>query len=382
MRALTAVLCLGSLGMFHLSAQTAVLEDFSSARIPWLPYEGPPQTGGIENGMYKLKSNGMSGDGYGLYFQFLPYPYLAPNGFAQSWIKSGTADPNANRLSFKIKCDRRLDGGEMNFGTYVKTRKNTDGSWQGQHFYHGSYGTHYPNRWMIMSFNRVPQHRVGNSPTANYPEDPEWVQPTTGSPVHYFEGLTRFYLSWWSAGSIGATCWFDDFQFATVPGEPETFVSGTTVTHDGTAYEVSWNGPKNQSITYDVRYSTQSLKTIGFTNGTDGGTAETPGNDYTGVVWRSPNMAEASVLYIGVRPRGQTAFTELKIPALNSAGTNPTSKCDVNGDGQTNDTDVSLSIDSTLGKRACTADVDNNGACDVVDVQRVVNARSGACRGN
>jgi hypothetical protein len=60
-----------------------------------------------------------------------------------------------------------------------------------------------------------------------------------------------------------------------------------------------------------------------------------------------------------------------------SATANP---CDLNGDGIVNSTDNQLAIDQALGKSACTADLQQNGHCDVVDVQRVANAALGqAC---
>ena len=54
------------------------------------------------------------------------------------------------------------------------------------------------------------------------------------------------------------------------------------------------------------------------------------------------------------------------------------SACDVNKDGVVNAQDVQLSINQGLGISACTADLDGNGKCDVIDVQRIVNASLGA----
>ena len=67
------------------------------------------------------------------------------------------------------------------------------------------------------------------------------------------------------------------------------------------------------------------------------------------------------------------------------AGTPPPpptiSRCDVNADGSVSSTDVGLMIDEVLGTRSCVSDLDGNGRCDAVDVQRVINAVQGqACQ--
>jgi hypothetical protein len=55
--------------------------------------------------------------------------------------------------------------------------------------------------------------------------------------------------------------------------------------------------------------------------------------------------------------------------------------CDLNGDGVVNSLDFTLSIQQALGQAACTQDVDQDGACNVVEVQRIANAAAGqACR--
>lgn len=51
--------------------------------------------------------------------------------------------------------------------------------------------------------------------------------------------------------------------------------------------------------------------------------------------------------------------------------------CDVNGDGITDVVDVQLEISQALEVIPCTADIDKNGQCSVVDIQRVINAALG-----
>lgn len=69
--------------------------------------------------------------------------------------------------------------------------------------------------------------------------------------------------------------------------------------------------------------------------------------------------------------------------ALNGNGSPaPGSPCDLNGDGAVNSADLQVSIQQVLGAVTCgSADLDANGACDVVDVQRVITAiLGGSCR--
>jgi hypothetical protein len=57
------------------------------------------------------------------------------------------------------------------------------------------------------------------------------------------------------------------------------------------------------------------------------------------------------------------------------------SPCDLNTDGIVNVLDVQLMVGQALGTAACTNRLDGAPTCDVIDVQRVVNAAlGGACR--
>ena len=375
----------------QLSAQ-ALLEDFATVRRNgsgdnlFLLYlgEDPGQTGGIENGMFRV-----TGDpNRNMYWHFFPVPYVYPNGFAQGWIKSGSYNRDYNRLRFKVRCNqnlgRRSDGGNIiDIGTYVKTPSDTTSNVQGMHYYHGFSPNIYANRWVTMWIDRHPQHRVGDAGSIDPGDDPEWSSPTTGGQVHYMEGLTRFYFNGYSSiTNSGATCYFDDFSFETGDNQADRDVASVTGTYSGSYYEVTWAGPKNRSVNFEVRYSTSSMKANGFTSGTDGGTTQNPGNDYQGTAWKSPNMAEQANMYVAIRPSGQTAFREILISTGNTAPAPPTaSPCDINGDGAVNVTDINISRDAAIGKVSCSGDLDKNGRCDVVDTQRVVNASlGGACK--
>ncbi len=57
------------------------------------------------------------------------------------------------------------------------------------------------------------------------------------------------------------------------------------------------------------------------------------------------------------------------------------SPCDLNSDGTVNVMDVQLMVSQALGTTACANRLDGGSSCDVIDVQRVVNAAlGGACR--
>jgi len=57
------------------------------------------------------------------------------------------------------------------------------------------------------------------------------------------------------------------------------------------------------------------------------------------------------------------------------AQTNP---CDLNGDGRVDSADVQAAINMSLGMASCTANIAGANVCNVVVVQRVVNASMGA----
>ena len=55
----------------------------------------------------------------------------------------------------------------------------------------------------------------------------------------------------------------------------------------------------------------------------------------------------------------------------------PQSACDLNLDGSVNIVDVQLGVNMTLGLAPCTANINGAGVCNVVTVQRVINAGLG-----
>jgi len=80
--------------------------------------------------------------------------------------------------------------------------------------------------------------------------------------------------------------------------------------------------------------------------------------------------------YALVNKASNDAYT-LALGKLGSSG----SPCDLNGDGVVNVADVQLGINQVLGTLPCTtADLQHNGQCNVIDVQRLITASlTGVC---
>jgi hypothetical protein len=385
---LAAFFCL-NLGAAHAQA---VLEDFSSERqsgagIPLfsIMYAGDSDgTATVQNGMYTQTVNSGA---YKLIMHFVPIPgygprYPWPSGYARSWIRSGSWDLNYNRLRFRMRCNRTVpgntDGSEvLHVGTYVKPSTDNPDN-QGDHYYHFFNPSFYANKWVWLEVNRHPQHSlVGGFDGNNNLKD----NPSSSRGINYFDGLTRFYIDTTSHWPLnGATCDFDDFTFAKDTGEPDWYISSLTYQYTGSQYKVTWNTPRRLAISYEIRYSTTSMKVSGFTSGTAAGTANSTQSDYGGATWTSAAMPEAPVMYVAIRPQGQTDFTEVEIRSSGSTAP-PPSPCDSNSDGTLSSADADYATEAALGQRSCTTDLDDNGRCDVIDVQRVINAVTGqSCR--
>jgi hypothetical protein len=285
------------------------------------------------------------GDGCGVYQNFIPLNsvgnYSYPASWASNWIQSGSWANSVNRLRFMTNCNksvtRRSDnGGDVDTGTYIHDPANAN-SQQGAHYYHQHNPNVYAGQWTLWEDTRLPQHEVSAPDNNwNHPEDPEYWNPNSTSfgngPVHYLSGITRFYfdtgmgmvggvnsINAWS----GSTCSFASYYFDTVAGEPESYVASRTATYNGTAYEVTWDGPHNltgNQTTYQVVYATSDIKTLGFSHATSGGTVQNPGGAYYSTIWKSPSMAQAPTVYIGIRPQMlvTNAYTVGGLTAINT----------------------------------------------------------------
>jgi len=348
---------------------------------------------GVSNGVWHIKGDTTSDcasgcyTGGGIYWQMITYPYQWPSGFMQSYVKTGTFSSTMNRLNFKFSCSatipRNTDGSDtLQIGTYVKPHSDSNQSNQGQHYYHQFDFNVYSGHWILAELNMQPQHIVGG-PTTNPPYDPEFNSPTMGGAVHYFDGLTRWYFDTQGAGSNGAgwaqkDCYFKDIELRQVDSEPESLVSSTTGQYNGNQFELTWAGPGTGQA-YSVYYSRASMHIAGLQTGTPGGTVSDPGG-YKAVFWQSPSLPLGTGLYVAVQPQGNSNFSEIFIPPMDSPSSS-FSPCDLNQDGVTNSLDVTLALNAAIGVGACVDDLQGNGRCDVIDLQRVVNASNGqTCR--
>ena len=93
------------------------------------------------------------------------------------------------------------------------------------------------------------------------------------------------------------------------------------------------------------------------------------------------NWVNANIYGAGAGPNAGSPKWAI-LPRSGAPSAPPANNCDLNSDGAVNNTDVQVAINQVLGISACgNADIDGNSRCDIVDVQRVVNAAvGGTCR--
>lgn len=143
---------------------------------------------------------------------------------------------------------------------------------------------------------------------------------------------------------------------------PTTNADGTPLTDLG-GYEIAF-GTSSRNYSDIRNVGNVTTVTYSFENGT-----------YYAAV-RAYDLAGNRSAY-----SNEVTFTvQTPTPTPTPTATPTYSRCDVNGDGLTNITDVQLSVNQALGISACTADVNLDGRCDIQDIQRIVNtALGGAC---
>jgi len=300
-------------------------EDFSIIRLNgrgdplWSPTNNPNQTVESAIGEYRVAMEPADGirEGHAWYSHFYPNQgaprYPEPEGFVHGNLLSGDWDPEINRMGFWLKCDTDLPANQRRtfyVGTYIKPL-TADPQPQGQHYYNFFGPAIHANRWIRVVVTATPTALVGTK-AYNIPPDPEWSAPTGAEPVHYFDGMTRFYLSITGTGEP-MTCSIDDFTLWNQLGEPEALVANMTASYSGTGYEVSWITPKGTAQDYEVRYDPLSMKTAGFEAGVDGGTVSSRNSAYATAVWVGPTMAEQPTMVFAIRPVGSNEFTEIEL---------------------------------------------------------------------
>jgi hypothetical protein len=248
--------------------------------------------------------------GAGSYYN-VPYytKYYMMTGYNWPNVPSGW-NPNFTDMRFKFRCSADIpnnpsQGYVQTLGTYIKNPTTIDtSSDQGLHYYHyGNYSL-YANQWIYLDYNSTPSHLVTDSSNPNYPNDPGW-NGTSG--YHYWDGMMHWYLSTesdWPASGGPWTCDMGAVYFKQKTGEAPDWVPAQTITYNpnATRWEVSWYGPKNGVVTYQIMYSTAgSLRAAGFSTGTSGGTVSTPGTGYGNTYWNSPTTT-ASNMWVAIRP--------------------------------------------------------------------------------
>ena len=247
--------------------------------------------------------------------QYNAWGYTAGVGngaWVQNYIKSGTWSPTLNRLKFDISCTRDYDLESVGqVGSYIRAHDDTNEGNQGQHYYWQTRLAVAGNRRTTVVLSDMVDHRVSAPGSIIFPRNPEFsgLQTNMGTPVRTMDGLTRFYIfPWYWVGADGVgdrQCSVGPVTLYQQDGEPTEYVHTLTGRYDGTnqLYEVVFNGPGRSDFSYEVRYSTSgSLKTLGFSNGTSGGAANAQYADAPYNIWHSPNMAEATNNWVGIRP--------------------------------------------------------------------------------
>lgn len=317
-----ALLILGTLG---LSGQ-ALLEDFSQGirnnhdsppSALWLAYSGETtgQTLALDNGRLKLvappSGSTCAGTECGLYLYFFTHPYNSTNfpfGWTQGYLLNGSWDTAYDRLQFEVTCDhnitRRSDGGDiLELGTFLVNHSNTNPDNTDVHYYHLFDMNLYANVKSTMVISAHPQHQRGFDANTNWPNEPS-LNGSDGANVGYMDGLISWY--WASEGTntgqwMGVTCWFDNYNISKQSNAPDEWVSTLTGTYNGSAYEITWDGPKNATASAELRYSSASMRTNGWSTGTSAGSASTPGSAFTGVL-KTVSIAQSATEYFAIRP--------------------------------------------------------------------------------
>jgi hypothetical protein len=258
---------------------------------------------------------------------------------------------NVNHLRVYVQSggseQRRLDGAYTtgSFGTFSQSSWETVWNSQSQimpingvfsgggsnnlHYYYEPSCDRYAGQWLLNDVNMTPHTQVSGSGAENWPNDPIYNGHTYATYQPYApNGLETAHTLYNMYG------WYDDnggfrenyngtltqgtqlvgpIKLYLVTGEPEEMVhvkvSMWAPSLYGTSnpgYEACWGGPKEIDASrwaYQISYSTSDLKTIGFSNGTSGGSVA-PQNNSTSEyqVWYSPTMSINPIEYIGIRP--------------------------------------------------------------------------------
>jgi hypothetical protein len=304
------------------STVISLMDGFSTLNgdetLLWLPYTGEgndTQVASIVGSEYRVQT-GASPSNY--YVMFMPrdggYPY--PTGYLHQFADANYAD-TMNRMvwiqRWSINRDRTVSKTDnIQFGTYIRNRAEPDAAVQGAHYYHYMNVQTAADKWRKIWMDDKPQTR--RSAPGEYPPDPEYA----AQGQHYYANMTIMYIDHqplnegWGDHRVDVA----GFHLIQIDDEPTALISSVNGGYDGTKYDFGWCSPRTGAITYDIRYSTTSMKRgAGFLSGTDGGQVTSRGDAYVTCDWQSPVMAEANPgLFVAIRPVGEALYTEKYIP--------------------------------------------------------------------
>jgi hypothetical protein len=321
-------------------AGVQLLEDFTSMRLNldtpatdiWWPYQDDDvdnssgQVLTLETNPSRLQVTVPAN--HAAYWYFKPgvgSQYGYPESYSQYYLRSGTWDPDNNRLGFLVRLSVNFNGNANNsdnlqVGMYIRDHQNNDPGDQGSHPYHKFNIYFTANRWVKVICDRHPGKE--NPGGTNDPQDDPFF---ASMGEHYFDALQHWYYDM-QGGPASAHTWDMArvvFWKDTQDGDARE-ISNVYGYYTGTQYRVGFNNRDLQTHTFDIRYSTSNLHTNGFTSGTSGGQVDSTGDNYTGCNWTSGALAEQSPgLFVGIRRVGQTAFRQIWIPANMSPTSSP-----------------------------------------------------------
>jgi hypothetical protein len=255
-------------------------------------------------------------------------PYVYFRGYAQggifqypagslSWYSKTPYPTNANRLKLWVKQGKTVSAGSTAAPNGSIQHENTNpyllnyySSENKAHYYTFHRAATASGEWQLFEIGAVPTHFLLGNGNYYFPAN---VQANSGNWPRFPGPTGRLWMqsetiTFWemdpNQNFAGQTVTLGPLSFDTITNEPEEMVQGRTIMYDGTALSASFWAPRATAFTYQLRYSTaQSLKTLGFSNGTDGGTLVGTGTSSNGQVWTA-SMSRPAQAWVGIRPVG------------------------------------------------------------------------------
>jgi hypothetical protein len=249
-----------------------------------------------------------------------------PNATLQNYLKYGAVwNPAFNRLRLQYKWSGINQGfpaagsPPMDLGGYIY--HGTDPNDQA-HTYQDGAGPIISGQWAQLEWPAMFEHIVGANNNYLYGNEaalnggwfdtpPSW----DGGARPFWTSMGRIYWDWsgplpTTPAMTGGTLTYRSITLYQASNEPFEYVHGTGIAYDGAEYQVGWIGPRQNyapmgwrlPVTYNIAYSTSDLKTIGFSNGTPGGSVNNAAGTGDTVNYASPSTSQAGTIYFGIRP--------------------------------------------------------------------------------